>query len=86
MDINTDIKYTHTNGEYNINVDEFTKACKKEELEYIPWCVYLTEGDATDNGTVCKEDEFIVHMLVKDKYGNRIRLSSDIFKRIKNKE
>lgn len=43
MDTNTDIKYTHTNGDYSINVDKFIEAYKDGKLEYIPYYTYLPD-------------------------------------------
>lgn len=86
MDTNTDIKYTHTNGEYDINVDNFMEACKNDGLEYIPYCTYLPDGIKDMHDTVRGKRAFMVHVVVKDKYGNRIRLHSDSFKPIKDEK
>lgn len=82
MDTNTDIKYTHTDGEYNINVDKLIESCNDNKLEYIPHCTYLPDGIEDVNGTVRGKGAFMLHMIVKDQYGNRVRLHSDSFKPI----
>lgn len=86
MDTNTDIKYTHTDGECDINVDKFIEACEDNKLEYIPHCTYLPDGIETLDGSVRGVGAFMLHMVVKDPYGNRIHLHSNSFKPIENKK
>ena len=91
MNTNTDVKHTHTNGEYNINVDKFIEAYKDNKLEYIPYYTYLPDGIEIVNGnsvcdTVRGKGAFMLHVLVKDQYGNRISLRSDNFEPIEDKK
>lgn len=91
MDTNTDIKYTHTNGDYSINVDKFIEAYKDGKLEYIPYYTYLPDGIEIANGNSIDNDvrgkgAFMLHVVVKDEYGNRIRLSSANFEPIEDKK
>lgn len=91
MDTNTDIKYTHTSGYHNINVDKFVEACKDNKLEYITYYTYLPSGTKITNMDILENAErekknFMLHVIVTDPYGNRIRLHSDNFKLIEDEK